>query len=199
MQAGDSATASKLAVAVQRMTWGLGYVPEQAWEDPNTPASPFGADPTTASIGFTNGKAAGSATPLVWGQAQYLRLIRDLQTKTLLDQPGITRTRYVTSGPMAAVPVTLTPPAAGATAEESGKTAPGALVDIAAGQPGPATNATTVVATVADAAGNFGGHAPVRRDGDHGRGDGRAARHRLGSGDRQLTVIVRPLARAVSA
>ena len=47
---------------MQRMSWGLGLMPEQVWEDPDTPASSFGADPTTASIGFTNGQAAGSAT-----------------------------------------------------------------------------------------------------------------------------------------
>ena len=74
LQSGDRAAASGLAVDFQRMAWGLGYVPEQVWEDPDTPASPFGADPTTASIGFSNGKAAGSAAPLIWGQAQYLRL-----------------------------------------------------------------------------------------------------------------------------
>ena len=46
---------------MQRMSWGLGMVPEQAWEDPDYPASPYGSDPTTASIGFYTGKAAGSA------------------------------------------------------------------------------------------------------------------------------------------
>ena len=36
---------------------GVGLVPEQAWEDPDLAASPYGSDPTTASIGFTDGKA----------------------------------------------------------------------------------------------------------------------------------------------
>ncbi len=164
LQIGDTAGASSLAVAMQRMAWGLGYVPEQVWEDPNTPASPFGADPTTASIGFTNGQAAGSATPLIWGQAQYLRLVRDLQSGTVLDQPPITRARYVTSGPPTVEPITISSPAPGAstpsaTTVVSGMTTPGAAVAIAAGQPGSATNATTVLSAVADTAGAF--HATI--------------------------------------
>ena len=124
------------------------------------------ADPPTASIGFTNGKAAGSATPLIWAQAQYLRLVRDLQTGTLLDQPTITRTRYVKIGPPAVVPLTISSPAPGAitptaTTTVSGTTTPGATVDIAAGQPGSATNTTSVVATVADAHGAFRGAIPT--------------------------------------
>ncbi len=95
LQAGDYSGAAGLAVTMQRMTWGLGYVPEQVWENPNFLASPYGSNPTTASIGFINGKAAGSAAPLIWGQAQYLRLIRDLATRHLLDQPTITRSRYL--------------------------------------------------------------------------------------------------------
>jgi glucoamylase len=147
-------------VAMQRMTWGLGYVPEQIWEDPDTPASPYGADPTTASIGFTNGQAIGSATPLIWGQAQYLRLVRDLQSGTLLDQPQITRTRYLTNGAPAVLPLTITSPTPGATTATAvtavtGTTTPGAQVVIAAGQPGSATNATTVVTAVADGTGAF--------------------------------------------
>ena len=46
---------------------GVGLVPEQAWEDPDLAASPYGSDPTTASIGFRDGHAAGSAAPLTWG------------------------------------------------------------------------------------------------------------------------------------
>src|SRR5581483_8062379 len=36
LQTGHYGTASALAVSLQRMTSGLGYVPEQVWEDPNT-------------------------------------------------------------------------------------------------------------------------------------------------------------------
>ncbi|MFZ1993000.1 MAG: glycoside hydrolase family 15 protein, partial [Solirubrobacteraceae bacterium] len=147
LQSGASAAASGLAATFQRMTWGLGYVPEQVWEDPNTPASPFGADPTSASIGFINGKAAGSAAPLIWGQAQYLRLVLDLQDRRLSDQPSITRGRYLSPGPPSDVGLTITSPSAGATATGatttvSGTTSPGAAVDVSAGQPGEAANTT---------------------------------------------------------
>jgi len=159
--AGDYSTAAGLATTLQRMTWGLGYVPEQVWEDPDVPASPYGSDPTTASIGFINGKAAGSAAPLIWGQAQYVRLIRDLADRSLLDQPSITRARYLGSGGAPAMEsLTISSPAPGATvagpsAVVSGKTAPGAVVSVAAGQPGASMDSLTVATTVAASDGSF--------------------------------------------
>jgi glucoamylase len=166
LQSGATAAASSLAATFQRMTWGLGYVPEQVWEDPDTPASPFGTDPTTASIGFINGKAAGSAAPLIWGQAQYLRLVLDLGDRRLLDQPALTRARYVSSTAPADVPVTITAPAAGAmttgaTTTVTGTTTPGASVEVSSGQPGSPANATTIVATIADAMGQFSATVPT--------------------------------------
>jgi glucoamylase len=159
LQLGDSDAAAQLALTMHRMSWGLGYVPEQAWEDPGDPASPYGSDPTTASIGFSNGSATGSAAPLIWGQAQYLRLLRDVQTGTLVDQPAITLARYVQSGPPAVLPLALDPPQPGAgsagTTTVSGTTTPDARIVIAAGQPGNATNATSVVSTTANALGRF--------------------------------------------
>lgn len=38
------AGAARLAAAMQHMSAGLGLVPEQAWEDPDYPASPYGSD-----------------------------------------------------------------------------------------------------------------------------------------------------------
>jgi glucoamylase len=58
LQAGGSARAAGLALTMQRMAWGVGTVPEQVWEDPDVPASRYGANPRTASIGFLNGEAA---------------------------------------------------------------------------------------------------------------------------------------------
>jgi glucoamylase len=111
---------------------GEGLVPEQVWEDPDLPASPYGADPTTASIGFRDGHAAGSASPLTWAQAQELRLITDLGAHRVVDRPTITTKRYVTSKPPATVPVTVSSPAEGKSVSGSttvaGKTAPGASV-----------------------------------------------------------------------
>ena len=45
---------------------GVGLIPEQDWELPDLAASPYGTDPTVASIGFANGGPAGSAAPLTW-------------------------------------------------------------------------------------------------------------------------------------
>ena len=59
--AGQSAGAAGLLNAIINFSSGVGLVPEQAWEDPDLPSSPYGSDPATASIGFTDGKAAGSA------------------------------------------------------------------------------------------------------------------------------------------
>ena len=53
---------------------GVGLIPEQAWENADLPASPYGTPPECASIGFQNGKAAGSASPLTWSEAQFVRL-----------------------------------------------------------------------------------------------------------------------------
>ena len=77
--AGTASSADRAA----RARWprprpGVGLVPEQAWEDADLAASPFGTAPECASIGFVNGKAAGSASPLTWSAAQFVRLTADL-------------------------------------------------------------------------------------------------------------------------
>jgi glucoamylase len=153
LQTGDRSGADTLALDLRRMSWGIGLQPEQVWEDPNIPAAPYGSDPATASIGFVDGQAAGSATPLIWAEGQYVRLVRDLQTGKLVDQPAITRNRYVAAGAPTALPVTITSPASGADVSSStvvsGTTTPGAEVSVSSAQPGSATDSTTVVDTVA--------------------------------------------------
>src|SRR4029077_3269104 len=111
---GHSASATDLLQAMMNFSSGVGLVPEQAWEDPDLAASPFGSDPATASIGFTDGKAAGSASPLTWAQAQELRLIRSVGTGRDVDTPALTSERYVTHGAPGGLPVTITAPASGA-------------------------------------------------------------------------------------
>ena len=86
---------STFLTAMRNMTSGQGLEPEQAWEDPDVPASPFGTDPTTASIGFADGQPAGSASPLTWAQSQYARLALALSTGRNLETPGIVTRRYV--------------------------------------------------------------------------------------------------------
>ncbi len=77
---------------------GVGLVPEQIWNYPDVPASPYGSDPSTASIGFTDGQPDGSAAPLTWAQAQLLRLVADLASGRLAEQPSIVADRYLGGG-----------------------------------------------------------------------------------------------------
>jgi glucoamylase len=157
---------------------GIGLVPEQVWDYPNVPASPYGSDPTTASIGFVDGQADGSAAPLTWAQSQLLRLIRDMGTGQLLDQPSIVANRYLNAPPAVApltatastlqvnggdVPVDLARPYVSVDSSSPGvtvsgnqvgltvtaTTVPEAIVDIAVtGTPLGATTPTTTVTTV---------------------------------------------------
>jgi glucoamylase len=78
---------------------GIGLVPEQIWNYPDLPASPYGSDPSTASIGFTDGQPDGSAAPLTWAQAQLLRLVADLASGQLAEQPSVVADRYTSGGP----------------------------------------------------------------------------------------------------
>ncbi len=162
---GDVSGAEALLQAMINFSSGVGLVPEQAWEDPDLPASPYGSDPATASIGFTDGKAAGSASPLTWAQAQELRLILSVGTGHDVDTPALTVRRYITSGPPGALPVTITAPASGATlavtsTTVTGTTKPGAAVTIASADT--TTGAPTSVTSVTAAAdGSFSASVPV--------------------------------------
>jgi glucoamylase len=162
---GNLGGAASLLHAIIGFSSGVGLVPEQAWEDPNLAASPFGSDPATASIGFTDGKAAGSASPLTWAQAQELRLILSLGTGRDVDTPAVTVGRYITHGAPQSLPVHITAPAQGTTLAVSsttvtGTTAPGAAVtietdDVTTG------GAATVTSAVAAADGSFSTTVPV--------------------------------------
>jgi len=166
--AGDTQAAQSDLDFMLNSASGVGLVPEQVWNYPDVPASPYGSDPATASIGFTDGQADGSAAPLTWAQAQLLRLISDAAAGKLLEQPSIVADRYLTSPP-AAAPLTVTAPLSvfggdvpenltrptvvvnTATTTVTGTTSPGATVDVAVsgtapGAPAPGTTITTVTA-----------------------------------------------------
>ena len=83
---GPSAVTADLAFMLNSAS-GVGLVPEQVWNYPDVPASPYGADPATASIGFVNGQPDGSAAPLTWAQAQLLRLISDRRAGSCWSSP----------------------------------------------------------------------------------------------------------------
>ncbi len=172
--AGHPAAATSDLDFMLKSASGIGLIPEQVWNYPDVPASPYGSDPATASIGFVDGQPDGSAAPLTWAQAQLLRLIADQGAGRLLEQPSIVAHRYAGGGPAAAplsvtapltesggnVPANLTRPSVtvdAASVSVAGTTTPGATVDIAVtgtalGATVPATSITTVTA---DSAGAF--------------------------------------------
>jgi glucan 1,4-alpha-glucosidase len=95
MSSGDTSTAITLLNTMRNFGSGVGLIPEQNWELPNLAASPFGTDPTVASIGFQNGQPAGSAAPLTWSAGVYVRLLVDLTKNSVLERPADTYNRYV--------------------------------------------------------------------------------------------------------
>jgi glucoamylase len=156
--AGNRPAASTLLRAMGAMSSGQGLEPEQAWEDPAVAPSPFGSDPSTASIGFSPGRPAGSASPLTWAQAQYARLALDLSAGHNLDSPGIVSRRYVAHGLPGTLPLTITSPADHSsvnsqTVTVTGTTAPGAQVDAEA--VGAAGGAAATASTTADSSGDW--------------------------------------------
>src|SRR5262245_30718852 len=158
LQTGDQAGAATLLDALDRYSSGVGLVPEQAWENADLAASPFGSPPETASIGYRRGGPAGSAAPLTWAQAQAVRLTLALGAGRPLEQPDVVRARYVDAAPPGRAPLTVTEPAAGSEVTETtttvrGTTAPRAAVTVSASNLD--TGATSVVAAAADAAGAF--------------------------------------------
>jgi glucoamylase len=159
LQTGDRSGAATLLAAMNAYASDTGLVPEQDWENPDLAPSPYGTDPTTASIGYTTGEPAGSASPLTWAQAQYVRLALSVGAGRPLEQPDIVRARYVDNAPPAALPLTVTAPpdgsvAPGKTVTVTGTTAPGARV-VVASTPTDVTADTTTVTTTAGPSGAF--------------------------------------------
>src|SRR4051812_2031677 len=132
---GDVSAAVKRLKAMQAMGGGVGLIPEQAWDAPDLARSPFGTDPTIASIGFENGKPAGSAAALTWSAGQFVRLMLDTGAGKVLDRPDYTTNRYVkhTQGQTT---LTVTGPAdqslATGSTHVTGTTAPGNSVVVGA-------------------------------------------------------------------
>jgi glucan 1,4-alpha-glucosidase len=129
LQAGDPGGASTMLLDMANFADGVGMIPEQDWEDPDVPASPYGTDPTTASIGFVDGKGTGSAGEITWAEAQFVRLARDIAGDRVLEQPQIVAARYLQGIP-AALPLTASAGkvSAGGRVTITGHTRPGARV-----------------------------------------------------------------------
>ncbi|WP_407343115.1 glucodextranase DOMON-like domain-containing protein [Pengzhenrongella phosphoraccumulans] len=130
---GDKAGAVALWKGMAATASGIGLIPEQVWENAAVAASPFGTAPECASIGFQNGKAAGSAAPLTWSAAQFVRLSANISAGRITEQPKDTTERYLRHT-QAATTVTLTSPADNSVTTGdvtvAGTTAAGATVDV---------------------------------------------------------------------
>ena len=164
IQTGGLPDAAALLDGMARFSSGVGIVPEQDWESADLAASPYGTDPTVASIGFVNGQPAGSASPLTWSAGAFVRLLADVAASKLLDQPQATVERYVTHT-QGQTTLTVTAPAdnsavSGSPVTVTGTSAPGNTIDVVA------TNtdhdsATTSATTMATASGSFSVDVPV--------------------------------------
>ena len=131
---GDRRAATDLWRSMADTASGIGLVPEQAWEDDALAAAPFGTAAECASIGFQNGKAAGSASPLTWSAAQFVRLSANIRAGRITERPLDTTLRYLIRT-QAATTVTLTAPADNTVVPNgpvpvTGTTAPNAVVDV---------------------------------------------------------------------
>jgi glucan 1,4-alpha-glucosidase len=161
---GQTSPAVTLLNTMRLFASGVGLIPEQDWELPNLAASPFGTDPTVASIGFQNGHPAGSAAPLTWAAGVYVRLLRDITTNKLLEQPTDTFNRYVahTQG-QTSLTVTAPPDQSAVNSSPvtvTGMSAPGNTIYVAA------TNTdnnsqTSVVSTSTKPDGSFSVSVPI--------------------------------------
>ncbi len=131
---GDKSAAVSLLASINKLAGGVGLVPEQDWDFADVPASPYGSDPTTASIGFVDGQPDGSAAPLTWGAASEVRLTADLSAGKVLERPTSTTKRYVTHT-QGTTTLTVTAPAdntaAMGTVNVVGTATPGARIDVA--------------------------------------------------------------------
>jgi glucoamylase len=164
VSAGKLGQALTLLNTMRLFASGTGLIPEQDWELPNLAPSPFGTDPTVASIGFQNGHAAGSAAPLTWSASVYMRLLLDSAANRPLEQPADTFNRYIVHH-QGQTSLTVTAPGnltavSGSPVTVTGTSVPGNIIDVAA------TNTdnnsqTTVVSTPTNPDGSFSVTVPI--------------------------------------
>jgi glucoamylase len=84
LAAGRADVAADLARAMEAIAGDAGLLPEQVWD---------GADIPERELAL--GQASGSAMPLVWAHAEYLKLCRSLADGRVFDRPPQTVERYL--------------------------------------------------------------------------------------------------------
>jgi glucoamylase len=84
LAAGDRAEARRLLATMEGLAGEGDLLPEQTWDGPAMPER---------ELWF--GRPAGSAMPLVWAHAEYLKLARSLTEERVFDMPPQTVERYL--------------------------------------------------------------------------------------------------------
>ena len=89
LAAGDRSQAEALLAVMENSPTGHGrLLPEQVWDAADLPA-----------LELFRGKPTGSACPLVWAHAEYIKLRRSLRDGRIFDQPPQTVQRYQVEKP----------------------------------------------------------------------------------------------------
>src|SRR5262249_15120733 len=84
LAAGHKREAKKLLRAMEGFANEGGLIPEQVWDSPDVPAR-----------GLHFGRPSGSAMPLVWAHAEYVKLRRPRHDGEVFDLPPQTVRRYL--------------------------------------------------------------------------------------------------------
>jgi glucoamylase len=84
LAAGRPDAARQLAAAMEAFAGDSGLLPEQVWDSADIPGHEL-----------FMGRASGSAMPLVWAHAEYIKLCRSLRDGEIFDRPPQTVERYV--------------------------------------------------------------------------------------------------------
>jgi glucoamylase len=84
LAAGNFSGADSLRGTMELQTGKGSFFPEQVWDAPDIPEREL-----------FNGRPTGSAMPLVWAHAEYVKLTRSLKDQRVFDLPPQTHKRYV--------------------------------------------------------------------------------------------------------
>ena len=155
---GDAAGAASLLLGHARVRLRRRADPEQDWELPDLAAVAVRHRPDDRLDRLHERRAAGSASPLTWSAASFVRLAADLAAGRNVALPAVTHARYV-AHTQGTTTLTVTSPAdnasvAGSPVTVTGTTAPGNTVYVAATNTD-ANSATTLASTTAAADGSF--------------------------------------------
>lgn len=84
LAAGRPEAADRLRKVMEAQAGPGGFIPEQVWDSVDIPEREL-----------FNGRPSGSAMPLVWAHAEYIKLVRSLQDGRVFDMPPQTVDRYL--------------------------------------------------------------------------------------------------------